>query len=598
MTAEVKAEHAGPEGAVLVLHLVHPPANALTAAVRAALMAALASAPPARGVVIAAEGRQFAAAASIDLPPGDAELHPTLAELCAALDAAPVPVVAALRGIALGPGAELALAAHGRVAAADLRFSLPEVVLGLPPSSGATQRLPRLVGATEALDILLRAPRLSAEQALAIGLVDQVVEGDPLPAAVELALALGGPRPASLRTEGLSDVPGFAAAVAQARAEARRSPLPAPARIVDCVEAALYLPFANGLALEAVSHDDLSQGPEARGLIAAARSERRAAVLPEPVQRAQGRVVSHLGLSGAGPVQAALALMALGQGLRVSWTDADPARMAAALSWLTARMEDEVRAGRMTALQRDADRARLAVVPGAQALSGAGLVVHGAADAGFAALLRAMPQVPQLVAGGAEGAMGLVLAPNGRVAELALPETARPDQIATAVAMLRLLGAAPVLTGRMPLIGRRMAGAGKAALTRLAESGVPRRVMAAAMERFGHALPELPDTAASLREMSPDEVTKRWLAALANEGLRLLDARVARRPADIDYLMVQGHGFPRRRGGPMFQAADRGPMVLRVDMRRWAEEDDFWAPHPLMDRLFAHGRRLSDLDAG
>ncbi len=100
-----------------------------------------------------------------------------------------------------------------------------------------------------------------------------------------------------------------------------------------------------------------------------------------------------------------------------------------------------------------------------------------------------------------------------------------------------------------------------------------------------------------MRAMAEDEVLRRWLGAMANAGFALLDARVARRPSDVDLALFMGQGFPRWHCGPMHHAATRGLMVLRRDLRGFAAEDAaLWTPHPLLDRLIAEGRRLADLD--
>lgn len=593
---EVRADLREGDG-VLLVTLDRPPGNALTAGVRARLMELVAEAPArgARAVVICGAGRNFSAATSVDAGGG----APSLSDLCRSVEEAPLPVVAALKGAVIGPGAELALAAHARVALADARIAFPEVGLGLVPGGGSTQRLPRLVGAEEALRMLLQARPLTGAEALAAGLVDVLAEGDLVEAAVAQALAMPGPRPVRARTDGLADISAALAAIAAARAEAARGILPAPPRLVDCVEAALVLPFDNGLALEAVTREDLEAGEESRGLVAAALAERRAAVLPPAVAAVRPKAVARLGLAGAAPLLAPLAVMALGQGMHVLWADPEEARREASLQWIAARQEAELKAGRLTAAQRDADRARLTVGGDPSALTGCDLVIHGAADAVLARLTRAMPTVPQLVAGGAEGAIGLMLAPSARLAELALPPGAAPAQAAVAVQFLRRLGLVPVLEGKMPVAGRRVTAAGRAALARLLAMGVPRRVLAAALDGFGHALPELPDPAepAPMRAMAEEEVLHRWLGAMANEGLRLLDARVALRPSDIDLVLVAGFGFPRWRGGPMHHAGRRGLMVLRRDLRHWAAEDAaLWSPHPLLDRMIAEGRRLEELD--
>lgn len=597
---EVRADLREGDG-VLLVTLDRPPGNALVPAVRARLMEILAEAPArgARAVVLCGAGRNFSAATSVDAGVDAGGGVPSLAELCRLVEDLPLPVVAALQGAVIGPGAELALAAHARVAQADTRIVFPEVGLGLVPGGGATQRLPRLVGAAEALRMLLRAEPLTGAGALAAGLVDVLAEGDLVEAAVAQVLSMPGPRPVRDRVEGLVDVPAWLEAVAAARAEAARGILPAPPRIIDCVEAALVLPFENGLALEAVVREDLEDSEESRGLIAAALAERRAAALPPAVAAERPKAVARLGLVGAAPQMAPLALMALAQGMKVAWADPDEARRAANLQWIAARQEAELKAGRLAAAQRDADRARLSALADPAALPVCDLVIHDAAGEALARLSRAMPAAPQLVTGGTEGAMGLSLAPSARLAELSLPPAAAPAQVAVAVQFLRRIGLVPVLEGKMPVLGRRVAAAGRTALARMLAMGVPRRVLASALDGFGHALPELADPVepAPMRAMAEEEVLHRWLGAMANEGLRLLDARVALRPSDIDLVLVSGFGFPRWRGGPMHHAARRGLMVLRRDLRAWAGEDaGLWSPHPLIDRMIAEGRRLADLE--
>lgn len=108
------------------------------------------------------------------------------------LDTLPIPSIAAISGFALGGGCELALSCSFRLATPHARFGLPEVKLGLIPGYGGTQRLPRLVGESRALEIILTGRMVGAEEALAIGLVNRLVEGDLLEAAVAFAVELGG----------------------------------------------------------------------------------------------------------------------------------------------------------------------------------------------------------------------------------------------------------------------------------------------------------------------------------------------------------------------------------------------------------------------
>jgi 3-hydroxyacyl-CoA dehydrogenase len=163
---------------------------------------------------------------------------------------------------------------------------------------------------------------------------------------------------------------------------------------------------------------------------------------------------------------------------------------------------------------------------------------------------------------------------------------------------LQHLGFSPVLVGARPVLGQAMLAAGTAALAHLARSGVSHRALAAALSGFGAAVPQgLPAAGAPPWDLPAPDILHRWLGALANEGLRLLDQGIARRPSDIDLVLFLGHGFPRWRCGPMHQADRRGLLVLRRDLRAWAAEDPIWTPAPLLDRLIRDGLRLADLDA-
>lgn len=156
----------------------------------AQLFAELTDDDSARFVVLTGEGENFTAggdiAAFMDASP---EYLSHLAWNVAAAERFPKPVIARIRGYCLGVGLELALACDFRIAAGDAQLGLPEVGLGMIPGSGGTQRLARLVGLGRAKDVVMRRKRISAAEALAWGLVSEVVAGDELDAAVERVLA-------------------------------------------------------------------------------------------------------------------------------------------------------------------------------------------------------------------------------------------------------------------------------------------------------------------------------------------------------------------------------------------------------------------------
>jgi enoyl-CoA hydratase len=211
------------------IDLARAPANALGLPIIDGLDEALneATAGGARIIIIASaiEGF-FAAGADIKLMStiplnGFTMYGDALRAVLARLASPQLITIAAVEGLALGGGLELAMACTLRVAGADARFGLPEVKLGLIPGAGGTQRLPRLVGRGRALDIMLTARQVPAEEAAAIGLVDRLVAaGGALDAALELA--------AELR-------------IASAKAQAA---------VIRAVDAAGDLPLAEGIAVE------------------------------------------------------------------------------------------------------------------------------------------------------------------------------------------------------------------------------------------------------------------------------------------------------------------------------------------------------------
>ncbi|MBL8560985.1 MAG: enoyl-CoA hydratase/isomerase family protein, partial [Gemmobacter sp.] len=362
------------------LELDAPPLNALSQGLRAALWQAVEGAeadPAVRGLVISAAGRSFPVGADIaelDLPPQS----PGLPDLCDRIEACTKPVVAALHGTALGGGLELALAAHGRVALATTRLGLPEVTLGLLPGAGGTQRLPRLIGAEQALRLMLTGRPVPAAEALALGLLDRVVEGGLAAAAVaeiaRLAALPALPRGRE-RREGLRDGLVYQRVVAEARRGLTDHRLPAPMRIVECVEAAQLLPFEAGRAFEAAAFDDLLASPESAALRHVFRAERRAARFAEARQSPLPLLPALRRVGVQGAAQAELALPLLQAGLEVVLVDPNRARLVQGLELLAARQEQALAEGRLTPAARDAEWGRLGSALGAAALAECGAVL-------------------------------------------------------------------------------------------------------------------------------------------------------------------------------------------------------------------------------
>ncbi len=244
-------------GHIGVIGVNNPPVNALGQAVRQGLIDTLAKAladTDVQAIVLIGKGRTFVAGADIS-EFGKPPKSPWFPEVLDALDASTKPVVAALHGTALGGGLELALACHYRVAVRDAKCGLPEVKLGLLPGAGGTQRLPRLVGVPKALEMIVSGDPIDATQAKAVGLVDELVDGDLLEAALTFAGRIAAHRPlprvrdlTANVDKGKVDPAVFAKAAKDAAARARGGQ--APLRCVEAVKAAVELSFDEGVKRE------------------------------------------------------------------------------------------------------------------------------------------------------------------------------------------------------------------------------------------------------------------------------------------------------------------------------------------------------------
>lgn len=201
MTGRARLEHHG--DGVAVVELTNPPLNAFDTEMRRDLAAAateIADEEGVRAVVLTGGERVFAAGADIQTLAGmDYEAivrwNRAMQRTITAFAELAVPVVAAVNGYALGGGMELALAADYRIASSTAVLGQPEVLLGIMPGSGGTQRLRRLVGPSRTKELLMTGRRLDVQESLALGLVDERADGDAYPAALEHARRLArGPR--------------------------------------------------------------------------------------------------------------------------------------------------------------------------------------------------------------------------------------------------------------------------------------------------------------------------------------------------------------------------------------------------------------------
>ena len=345
---------------VAIITLDNPPVNALSAPLRAGALAMLQKACADIGVqaiVLICAGRTFIAGADIT-EFGRAPQPPSFAELFDAIEQAPKPVIAAIHGTALGGGFELALACHYRLAAESARVGLPEVHLGLLPGAGGTQRIPRIVGAAAALDIITSGRQIRATEALALGLVDALAPDAGLrEAALAFAreVVAGGAacpkvRDREDRTAADRAQPGIFEDFAKAHARRFRG-FAAPGAIVEAVKAAVTLPFDEGMARESDLFAQLVASPESlaqRHVFFAEREAGRVPGLPADTQAIDIRAV---GVIGAGTMGGGITMNFLNAGIPVTLVETTQAALDRGLGVIRKTYEAAAAKGRMTAGQ-------------------------------------------------------------------------------------------------------------------------------------------------------------------------------------------------------------------------------------------------------
>jgi 3-hydroxyacyl-CoA dehydrogenase len=364
---------------ILVLTLDGPPVNLLNRPMRRALMREIASAahqPDLTGIVIAGAPNFSAGADLAEFDSGDALAEPTLhLTIAGALDALPVPSVAAITGSALGGGLELALACSARVAHPDARLGLPETTLGFMPGAGGTQRLPRAIGIEAALDLIVTGRTVDAEAARELGLISEISD-DPVSAAIALAQALAAapePRP-RLRDLGIAE-PLAEPLVDAARRAASRNPGTSPGVLaaLDALRSAVTVPFDAGLAHELELFQQLAATPRARAARYRFQSERGAGRL---TPGAAPRPIESAAVIGAGTMGRGIALALLGVGIPVVLIDTADDRVDAARHAVAAELARSVERGRLTAAQRDAQLAGFRAEVGIGAAADAAIVIE------------------------------------------------------------------------------------------------------------------------------------------------------------------------------------------------------------------------------
>ena len=362
-------------GRAAVIEIDRPPVNAINHGIRTGLVAALtaiAGDDKVERIILSGAGDVFAAGADAG-EFGLQMIQPDLPAVVAALEAVTVPVIAVIKGVCLGGGLELALACRWRIASPTARLGLPEVILGVVPGSGGTQRLPRLVGMKAALSMIPTGRHVGAAEALEIGLIDQQEE-DPFAAALAMHLDDLDARPPISKLPPPRSEPEIAeAALVKAR---RRMPRQsAPEEAVRLVELAASHSFEDGLEAERATFLRLRDGDECRALRHIFFAERGARA-PARLKAVRPASLANTVVIGGGSMGAGIAHALARAGSAITLIERDDEAVHAARLRMSGLYEAAVKRGLITVETATDEQSAIRYQSGYDDIEEAGLVIE------------------------------------------------------------------------------------------------------------------------------------------------------------------------------------------------------------------------------
>ncbi|SEQ19785.1 3-hydroxyacyl-CoA dehydrogenase NAD-binding domain-containing protein [Pseudomonas sp. NFPP19] len=577
-------------GNILVLTLDNPPVNALGVEVRRGLLAALDSAaddPTVAAILLVGAGRHFCGGADIR-EFGQAPQAPALPAVVKRIEDSAKPVVAAIQGVALGGGLEVALAAHYRLALGSARLGLPEVLLGLLPGAGGTQRLPRLIGARAALELMLSGRHLNAREALDLGVVDRLAEGeDALAAGLAYASELvdshaGVRRTRDARALGDQHLQREQINAAREQLTHKAKGLLSPQNIIHAVEAALDRPFDQGLEEERRLFQECLDSPQRAGLVHAFFAEREVLKAPE-TRIAQPRPIEQVAVVGGGTMGAGIAVSALDAGLQVTMIERDQQALDRGRGNVEKVYDGLIEKGRLDAAGKAATLARFRASLDYQDLARADLVIEAVFEdmAAKQAVFKELDRVCK---------PGAVLASNTsyldlnaiadsvsrpadviglhffspanimKLLEIVVPAKVAPDVVATAFELAKKLRKVPVRAGVCDgFIGNRILAVYRQAADYMMEDGASPYQIDQALRDFG--FPMGPFQVADLAGGDIGWATRKRKAATRNPNARYV--QIADRLCERGWFgQKTGRGYYLYAQGP--RSATQDPEVLAI----------------------------------
>jgi 3-hydroxyacyl-CoA dehydrogenase len=685
-------------GDVAVITLDNPPVNGLGHELRRGISQGVERAQnddEVRSIVLIGTANGFSGGADIkEFGTPLSSASPSLRALVSELEESSKPVIAAIGGVAMGGGLELALGCHYRIAAPGARIALPEVKLGLLPGAGGTQRLPRLVGLESALNMIVSGATIPSQELAGTRLFDRMIDGELLAGGIAFAREVAALRPLprvrdlQVRHANAQGFLGFARTTVKARAKS----FPAPPACVSAVAASLG-EFEEGLAEERALFARLVQSPESAALRHAFFAERAAAKIPDAPPNTPVRKISSAAVIGAGTMGGGIAMNFANAGIPVTVLDASAEALEKGLCIVRRNYESALKKGKLSTKDLQLRTGLITGTLAAKDLASADIVIEAVFEdlevkRGVFEELDAIAKPGAILASNTstldidmiaaftrrpEDVLGLhFFSPANvmRLLEIVRGRATSHEVLASCLALAKKLNKVGVVAGVCDgFIGNRMLGPYMRQAELLLQEGCEPQQVDGALERWGWAMgpcrmgdlagndvagyirkrqyaehPEIPrstiaDRLVELgrfgqkssrgyyryeagsrealadpeveriildisrgmglvrRRISDDEIVKRCVFALINEGAKVLQEGIAVRASDIDVVYLAGYGFPLICGGPMFYADRLGLATIVRAMRRFAanpaSDPGFWTPAALLARLAIEGKTFN-----
>src|SRR5512134_1280602 len=341
---------------VAVIALNNPPVNGLSYETRRAIAEGLERAQAdaaVQAIVLTGSGKAFSGGADIrEFNSPKSTTEPNLLSLIKLTENATKPVVAAVNGVCMGGGLELALGCHYRVTAPKVPVALPEVKIGLIPGAGGTQRLPRVLGVETALNMIVSGEPVPSEVLAALPgqkLFDKVAEGDVVAAAIAFAKSVADKRPLPRVRDMKVSHPNADAYFQFARntVKAMAKNFPAPPKCVDAVQASVTKKIDDGLAYELEIFKALMLTPECKALRHAFFGERAASKIPDVPEGTPQRKIAKVAVIGAGTMGGGISMNFLNAGIPVTILEMKQEALDRGVATIRKNYEAQVKKGKL-----------------------------------------------------------------------------------------------------------------------------------------------------------------------------------------------------------------------------------------------------------